>query len=228
MTTHETVTGPGEGATMLTVHHLGKSQSERIIWLCEELELSYELKRYERDPATILAPPEFKALHPMGAAPVITDGALVLAESGAVIEYIMAKHGGGRLALGPDHSDFAQYLYWFHFANGSLQPVMGRNMVLRRLDLPPDNPLLLAMQGRLHRALDLVETRLGEADHLAGREFTAADIMAVFSLTTMRLFLPLDLAPYPNILAYLQRIGARPAYRRAMRKGDPDMAPLLT
>lgn len=212
---------------MLTVHHLGKSQSERIIWLCEELEVAYDLKRYERDPATLLAPPAFKALHPMGAAPVITDGALVLAESGAVAEYVIAKHGGGRLALGPDHPDFAQYLYWFHFANGTLQPGMGRNMVLRRLGLPPDNPVLLAMQGRLRHALGLVEARLGKADHFAGREFTAADIMAVFSLTTMRLFLPLDLAPYPNILAYLQRIGARPAYRRAMQKGDPDMAPLL-
>ena len=213
---------------MLTVHHLGKSQSERIIWLCEELEAPYALKRYERDPVTILAPPEFKALHPMGAAPVITDGALVLAESGAVIDYIAAKHGGGRLALGPDHPDFAQYLYWFHFANGTLQPSMGRSMVLRRLRLPPDNPVLLAMQGRLDRALALVEARLEEADHFAGREFTAADIMAVFSLTTMRVFLPLDLAPYPYILAYLQRIGARPAYQRAMRKGDPDMTPLLT
>ncbi len=212
---------------MLTIHHLGKSQSERIIWLCEELDVPYELKRYERDPVTILAPPEFKALHPMGAAPVITDGALVLAESGAVVEYIIAKHGGGRLALGPDHPDFAQYLYWFHFANGSLQPSMGRNMVLRRLRLPPDNPVLLAMQGRLDRALDLVEVRLGEAEHFAGREFTAADIMAVFSLTTMRVFLPLDLSPYPHILAYLQRIGARAAYQRAMRKGDPDMTPSL-
>ena len=212
---------------MLTVHHLGKSQSERIIWLCEELAVPYELRRYERDPVTILAPPELRALHPMGMAPVITDGALVLAESGAVIDYIIAKHGGGRLALGPDHPDFAQYLHWFHFANGSLQPSMGRNMLLSRLRLPPDNPVLLATQDRLRRALGLVEARLGEADHFAGREFTAADIMAVFSLTTMRVFLPLDLAPYPNILAYLRRIGARPAYRRAMRKGDPDMTPLL-
>ena len=212
---------------MLTVHHLGTSQSERIVWLCEELAVPYELKRYERDPVTILAPPELRALHPMGVAPVITDGGLVLAESGAVIDYIIARHGGGRLALGPDHPDFAQYLYWFHFANGSLQPGMGRNMVLRRLRLPPDNPVLLATQDRLHRALGLVEARLGEADHFAGREFTAADIMAVFSLTTMRVFLPLDLAPYPNILAYLQLIGARPAYERAMQKGDPDMTPLL-
>lgn len=213
---------------MLTIHHLGRSQSERIIWLCEELGLAYALKRYERDPVTILAPPEFKALHPMGAAPVITDGDVVLAESGAVVEYIIAKHGGGRLAPGPDHPDFTFYLYWFHFVNGTLQPAMGRTMVLRRLGLTPDNATLLAMQERLDRALGLVEARLGEAEHLAGSEFTAADIMIVFSLTTMRLFLPLDLAPYPNILAYLQRIGTRDAYRRAMRKGDPDLAPLLT
>ncbi len=212
---------------MLTIHHLGRSQSERIIWLCEELGIPYELKRYERDPVTILAPPELRALHPLGAAPVITDGGLVLAESGAIVEYIIAKHGGGRLALGPDHPDFAQYLYWFHFANGNLQPSMGRCMILRRLRLPPDNPMLLVMQGRLDRVLCLVEARLGEAEHLAGAEFTAADIMTVFSLTTMRSFLPFDLAPYPNILAFLQRMGARDAYRRAMQKGDPDMEPML-
>ena len=213
---------------MLTIHHLGKSQSERIIWLCEELGVPYELKRYDRDPVTILAPPEFKALHPIGAAPVITEGEVVLAESGAIIDYIIAKHGGGRLALGPDHPDFAHYLYWFHFANGTLQPSMGRSMILRRLNLPADNPMLLAMNGRLDRALAHVEARLGEADYLAGGEFTAADIVTVFSLTTMRLFMPVDLAPYPNILKYLRRVGAREAYRTAMRKGDPDMEPMLT
>jgi len=213
---------------MLTIHHLGKSQSERIIWLCEELGLPYALQRYERHPVTILAPPELAALHPMGAAPVITDGETVLGESGAIIEYIIAKHGGGRLALGPDHRDFAQYLYWFHFANGNLQPNMGRNMVLRRLDLPADHPVLLAMRGRLDRAMGVVEARLGQAVYFAGSDFTAADIIMVFSLTTMRVFLPLDLSPYPHILAYLQRIGARPAYQRAMQKGDPDFVPMLT
>lgn len=213
---------------MLTIHHLEKSQSERIIWLCEELGLPYDLKRYERDPVTILAPPAFKALHPAGTAPVITDGELVLGESGAIIEYIIAKHGGGRLALGPDHPDFAQYLYWFHFANGNLQPIMGRNLTLRRLDLASDNPTLLATNGRLDLALRLVEARLGTAEYLAGSEFTAADIITVFSLTTMRHFLPVDIAPYPGIRDYLQRIGARDAYRRAMRAGDPELTPLLT
>jgi len=212
---------------MLIIHHLGKSQSERIVWLCEELGLPYELTLYKRDPVTILAPPEYKALHPAGTAPVIEDGDVVLAESGAVVEYILAKYGDGRLALGPDHPDFASYLYWFHFSNGNLQPNMGRNMVLRRLDLPADNPVVRAMKGRLDHALAMLETRLGNAEYLAG-PFTAADVMTVFSLTTMRIFLPLDLSPYPNILAYLQRIGGREAYRRAMAKGDPELMPLLT
>src|SRR4051812_43586247 len=101
---------------MLTVHHLGRSQSERIVWLCEELGLQYELKRYKRDPVTRLAPPEYKALHPIGTAPVITDGELVLAESGAIIEYIIAKYGAGRLARPKGHAEFASYLYWLHFA----------------------------------------------------------------------------------------------------------------
>ena len=212
---------------MLTIHHLGTSQSERIVWLCEELGLPYELKRYERDAVTRLAPPELKAVHPLGNAPIITDGALVLAESGAIVEYIIGKHGGGRLALGPAHPAFADYLYWFHFANGNLQPNMGRNMVLHRLALPANDPLAAAMRGRLDRALDLLEARLRDATYLAGAEFTAADIMTVFSLTTMRIFMPLDLAPYPNIRAYLGRIGSRDGYQRAMRRGDPDLTPLL-
>jgi len=213
---------------MLTVHHLGKSQSERIVWLCEELGLSYELKRYNRDPKTMLAPPEYKALHPLGAAPVITDGDVVLAESGAIVEYISAKHGGGRLALAPAHPDYAQYVYWFHFANSTLQPVMGRSLVLSRAKLPADNPVVLWTKARQDLALDFLDARLRDADYLAGRELTAADIMIVFSLTTMRYFLPADLTHYPHILKYLHRIGEREAYRRAMRKSDPEMAPLLT
>lgn len=213
---------------MLTVHHLGKSQSERIVWLCEELGLPYELRIYDRDPVTRLAPPEYKALHPLGAAPVITDGDVVLAESGAIIEYIVARYGKGRLVLAPDHPDFPHFVYWFHFANGTLQPATGRNMILGRLNLPADNPMLRAMKSRLDLALGLVQSRLAKADYFAGNAFTTADIMIVFTLTTMRLFLPFGLAPYPAILAYLQRIGRRDAYRRAMSKGDPDMTPLLS
>ncbi len=213
---------------MLTVHHLGWSQSERIVWLCEELGIDYALKHYRRDPVTRLSPPDLKALHPLGAAPVISDGDLVLAESGAIVDYILQTRGGGRLTIAAGQPGFADYLYWFHFANGNLQPVIGRIMVLRRLNLASDHPVLLAMLGRMKLVLDLVEARLAAVPHLAGEAFTAADIMSVFTLTTMRLFCPYDLTPYPNILAYLQRIGSRPAYARAMQKGDPDLKPLLT
>lgn len=212
---------------MLKIHHLGHSQSERIVWLCEELGLPYDLVHYTRDAVTRLSPPELKALHPLGAAPLIEDGPLLLAESAAIVEYIIVKHGGGRLKLGPEHADYAQFLYWFHFANGNLMPVIGRMMSVSRSQLPPDHPVQLNAEMRLDRVLALLEARLGEAPWLAGHEFTAADVMSVFSLTTMRLFQPLDLTPYPNIRAYLQRIGARPAYRAAMAKGDPDLVPLL-
>jgi glutathione S-transferase len=197
-------------------------------WVCEELKLPYELKLYARDPVTMLAPPEYKALHPIGAAPVIRDGDLVLAESGAIMEYILVRYGNGRLVPAANDPDFAAHLYWFHFANGTLQPSMGRNMILRRLNLAEDNPVSLAMKERLDRALNLVENRLSNAAYFAGSAFTAADIIMVFSLTTMRYFLPLDIQPYRNIVAYLARIGQRPAYQTAMQKGDPGMALLLT
>lgn len=213
---------------MLTIHHLGKSQSERIVWLCEELQIPYELKRYARDSVTMLAPPEYKALHPLGAAPVITDGDTVLAESGAIVDYIVAKYGNGRLTLGPDDPEFPQFLYWFHFANGTLQAAMGRLMILNRLQLADDNPLLRAMRSRLDRAFDAVEARVGTSEYLAGKAFTTADIMIGFSLTTMRYFQPYDLARCPHIVEYLGRIGARPAYQRAMQNGDPGMKLLLT
>ena len=213
---------------MLTVHHLGKSQSERIVRLCEELEIPYELKRYARDAKTMLAPPDYKALHPIGAAPVITDGDLVLAESGAIVDYIMAKYGNGRLALRPDDPDFAQFLYWFHFANGTLQAGMGRLMILNWLKLTDENPMLVGTRGRVDRAFDLVDARVRDADYLAGKTFTTADIMIGFSLTTMRYFQPYDIQRCPNVVKYLGRIAARPAYRRAMEKGDPGMALLLS
>jgi glutathione S-transferase len=216
-----------ERNAMLTVHHLGRSQSERIVWLCEELGLDYELKRYERDPVTRLAPPEYKALHPIGTAPVITDGDLVLGESGAIIEYIIAKYGGGGLARAAGHPQFAGYLYWLHFANGSFQALLHRTLTASRLELPPDHRVLRDLLARRERALDFLNRRLGESAYLAANELTAADIMMVFSLTTMRSFLPYDLKPYPHILGYLRRIGSREPYQRAMRKGDPGMLLLL-
>jgi glutathione S-transferase len=212
---------------MLTIHHLGRSQSERIVWLCEELGVPYALKRYDRRADNKLAPPEYKALHPMGIAPVITDGELVLGESGAVVEYIVQTHGGGRLVLKRGDAGYADFLYWFHFANGTLQPIMGRIMGLERVDPSEKNAVLQAAKERLALVLATIERRLGEVPYLAGAALTAADVMSVFSLTTMRLFRATDLSLYPNILAYLQRIGARAGYQRAMAKADPDMAPLL-
>jgi glutathione S-transferase len=213
---------------MLTIHHLGHSQSERILWLCEELDVPYDMKKYDRDPVTRLSPPELKALHPLGAAPLIETEGMLLAESAAIVDFILARYGQGRLQFAAHHPDFAAYLYWFHFANGNLQPVMGRSMMVGRCELGADHPIQQSVQGRLDKVLALVESRLAQNLYLAGNEFTAADIMSVFSLTTMREFFPMDLEPYPHILAYLQRIGARPAYQRAMQKGDPDLTPMLS
>ena len=212
---------------MLTVHHLGVSQSDRIVWLCEELGIDYEMVKYDREPSG-LAPPDYKALHPTGTAPIITDGDLVLGESGAIIDYIIGRHGGGRLTVTADQPNFADYLFWFHFANASMLP---RSMVVMILKMAGagegGDPRVAAMAARADQAFDMVDARLGEADYFAGPGFTAADIMMTFGLTTMRMFAQRDLTPYPNIRAYLQRIGTRPAYLSAAKKADPDLPLML-
>jgi glutathione S-transferase len=212
---------------MLTLHHLGRSQSERIVWLCEELGLEYELKRYARRTDNRLAPPEYKALHPMGTAPILEDGEIVLGESGAICEYLLQTRGHGRLAMKAGEAGFSDYLYWFHFANGTLPPVILQVWSLERLDPSDQNAPLRSARHRFELVLSLLDKRLEEAPYLAGQELSAADIMVVFSLTTMRLFKPFDLSHRPSIVAYLQRIGARPAYRRAMQKAEPGLTPVL-
>lgn len=211
---------------MLTVYHLGISQSERIVWLCEELAIPYELVLFQRDPVTRLAPDEYKALHPIGTAPVIRDGDTLLGESGAIIEYIIHRHGGGRLAVPPEAANYPQYLFWWHFANASLMTVEMMKMTLGRVE-NPDEFRAKIVKSREEKAYALLEKQLGETPYLAGDQLTAADIITLFPLTTMRVFTSKDLSPYPNILAYLQRIRARPAYQRAMAKGDPGFTPLL-
>lgn len=208
---------------MLTVHHLGVSQSERIVWLCEELEIPYTLKRYERDPQTRRAPAEYKALHPQGTAPVISDGELVLPESAAIIEYIDRKYGGGRMSVAPDAPNYADYLYWFHYANGSFMPVLMLQILGLGLSAAPDHPRMGFVMQRLAQARILIEERLARSDYFAGPQLTGADVMMMFPLSTMRNFSPLDLSRMPATRAYLQRIAARPAYQRAMAKGDPGM-----
>ena len=212
---------------MITVHHLGVSQSERVVWLCEELAIPYTLRLYERDKVTRLAPAAYRALHPMGTAPIITDGNLVLPESGAILEYLIAKYGNGRLAVGPDQGNFADYLFWFHFANGTMMPSEMSSIIFTVLGFKADNPFMAMGTERRARLYGLVESRLGAVAYFAGDEFTAADIMMLFPLTTLRVFAPRDLSPFPHIRAYLKRIGERPAYRRAMTKGDPSMTPML-
>jgi glutathione S-transferase len=209
---------------MLTVHHLGSSQSERIVWLCEELELDYELKRYERR-ADHLAPDEYKALSPMGIAPVITDGDFVLGESGAICDYLCARHGNGRLVPAVDDPDFADHLFWFHWSNGTFMTT-GMMEVVAGLAAPGVE--IPFVRDRSRRGWQMVEARLGEAPYFGGANLTTADIMMGYALTTGRGFRGIDLADYPNLKAYLQRIGARPAYQRAMAKAEPGTAPNLT
>jgi glutathione S-transferase len=206
-------------AIMLTVHHLGASQSERIGWLCEELGIPYELVRYERE-ASGAAPPAYKALHPAGTAPIMTDCKTVLAETGAVMEYIVRRHGGGRLMPGPEDADYTDFLFWFHYGNGSMVPAFMMDVVAKRLNAP-------SISGRTDNAFRLVEARLGAAEWFAGDRFTAADIMMLFPLTSARAFSGRDISGSPNLLAYLKRVGERAAYKAAMAKAEPNRAPLL-
>ncbi|MEE4349889.1 MAG: glutathione S-transferase [Pacificimonas sp.] len=212
---------------MLTVHHLRISQSERIVFLCEELGLDYEVKLYDRREDNRLAPDEYKALHPMGIAPVITDGDLVLGESGAIVDYITGKYGAGDLVPAADDPDFADHCFWFHWSNGTFMATMMMQLMLT-MSGAPDSPAHAFVQDRADKGWQMMETRLGEADYFGGRRLTTADIMMVYCLTTSRAFRGAELgADFPNIKAYLTRIGERPAYRRAMNKAEPGMEPML-
>ena len=212
---------------MITVHHLGISQSERIPWLCEELAVPYELKRYDRDPTTRLAPANYRALHRIGTAPIITDGDLVLPESGAIIAYICAKYGDGRLLVKSASPRFADFLFWFHFANASMMPAHIGGLFAAMSDQAVKNPVVDSFARRKANAYAQTEEHLGRSQYFAGDEFSAADINMLFPLTTMRMFVPMDLTPYPNIRRYLKLVGDRPAYRRAMAKSDPGMPLML-
>lgn len=205
---------------MITVYHLERSRSERVVWLMEELGLDYELKVFPREPNGA-APPPFKEAHPIGKAPVLRDGDTVLAESGAIVDYVVHRRAQGRLALPPADPAYARYIYWLHFAEGSLMSLMLIALVLSRIPEAGASPVTGRIRERMKQMLTFVDSELGTGPWFAGAEFTAADVMMVFPFTTMRLFLDYDLAPYPNILAYLQRVEARPAYRKAMALAGP-------
>ena len=213
---------------MLTVHHLELSQSERIVWLCEELALEYELVRYERRKDNRLAPDDYKALHPMGIAPVITDGALVLGESGAICDYLSRCRAAGRLTPATDDPDFVDHLFWFHWSNATFMATLMMQLVERMAGAGgAGNPGSPFVAERSRRGWQMIEQRLGEAEYFGGKSLTTADIMMGYCLTTSRAFRGLSIEPYPHLRRYLQRIGERPAYRRAMAKAEPGMKPLL-
>ncbi|KAI1200890.1 putative glutathione S-transferase [Nemania serpens] len=209
----------------LKIHHLQMSQSERIVWLAEELGIDYELVYHKRDP--FLAPQSIRDLHPLGQAPIIQDGPVTLPESAAIAEYLLRKHGdGGSLAPGPEDENYVQYLHWFHFANGNLHPQATRVMVLKHCNV--DEGVWHAQRHikQYAKFLRFVDDRLAGNEWLAGAQFTAADIMNVFALTTMRAFSGQDLSAYPNILRYLKRVSEREAYQRARARADPGV-PLM-
>lgn len=209
---------------MLTVHHLRISQSERIVWLCEELGLDYDLKLYNRDPETRLAPPELKALHPMQVAPLIEDGNVLLGESGAIVDYIIGKYAPEtELVPGPDHPDFADHLYWFHFANATFMTNGMMQIAVNAVSAQMPESL----GKRVTNAWAQIEDRLGKSDYFGGAQLTTADIMMLFQLTTSRAFNGMTIDHLPNLKAYLQRIGQREAYQRAMARCEPGFLPKL-
>ena len=205
---------------MLTIYHLETSRSERIVWLMEELGLEYQLEIFPRE-TSAAAPAPLKTIHGLGKAPVIRDGDVVLAESGAIVEYIVHRHAGGRLAVPPDDPSYARYLYWLHFAEGSLMSLMLIALVLSRVPEASTSPVTARIGARVQQMLAFVDTELGSGPWFAGTAFTAADVMMAFPFTTMRYFLDVDMAPYPNLFAYVERIAARPAYQKAMRLAGP-------
>lgn len=221
---------------MLRLHHLGVSQSERIVWLLEELagpdfKVQWEIVHHTRAP--LLSPQSLKDVpgNITGKSPFLedTDANITISESAAICEYIIHKYGGGRLAAGPsDEKHYYEYLQWLHFANGTLQAAMVNGMFLSMSGVDPEAPIPKVADERLHTALSSLNQRLGESQWLAGF-FSAADIMTMYCTSTQRYWGPqINLAKYTNILRWMKDCAERPAYQRAMQKGDPEMKLLLT
>ena len=204
---------------MIVVHHLNNSRSQRIVWLLEELGTPYRIVQYKRDAKTNLAPPELRAIHPLGKAPVIEDGERVLAESGAIVEYLAERYGGGRLVPARGTSEHVSYLHWLHFAEGTIMLHLVARLYLSRVG-EAGEALLARVEGMIGAELDLVEAALGRSAHIAGAEFSAADVQMLFPLE-FAAFARLVGERHPRLREYLARMQARPAYRRAVEKGGP-------
>jgi glutathione S-transferase len=216
---------------MIIVHHLNNSRSQRVLWLLEELGLEYEVKRYERDPKTMLAPALLRQIYPLGKSPVITDGDLVLAESGAIVEYLVDRYEEGRLAPPPGTPERLRYTYWLHYAEGSAMPPLLLKLVFDRLEQQPMlflvRPIARAISGsvkssfvapQITQHLDYLEAELGKALWFVGDAFTAADIQMSFPLEAAAARAGLD-GSRPKLMAFLDRIHSRPAYQRALERG---------
>lgn len=202
---------------MIVVHHLNNSRSQRIVWLLEELGASYRLEKYQRDAKTNLAPPELRSIHPLGKSPVIEDAGLVISESGAIAEYLVERHGAGRLAPPRGTPEHVRYLHWMHFAEGTLMLHLIARLYLARVG-EPAQALLKRVEGMIGDELDLVETELSRSAYLAGAEFSAADIQMMFPLE-FAVFANLAGERHPRLREYVARMQARPAYRRAVATG---------
>jgi len=203
---------------MIVVHHLNESRSQRILWLLEELGLDYEIRKYERDAATRLAPPELKAVHPLGKSPVITDGGRTIHESGAIIDYIIRWHGGGRLAPEADKSAYDEYQMWLHYAEGSaMLPLMLFMYVMRLGDA--GSPLHPRIESEIANHLGYIDQSLSGRQFLLGDELSGADIQMSFIPEVTKAFG--KLAAYPNMEAWIERLHARPAWQAALEKGGP-------
>jgi glutathione S-transferase len=203
---------------MILVHHLQNSRSQRVLWLLEELGLDYRVRRYERDPKTMLAPPELRDVHPLGKAPVIDDEGVIVVETGAIVEYLVEK-AGGRLGPPSRREDVLRYRQFLHYAEGSMMPPLFGMLVVNRLGLlgRPARPFI---QKLLDGHLDWLEAELAGRDWFAGDHFTAADVMMSFPIEAARARAGLD-GSRPNLIDWLERIHARPAYGAALNKGGP-------
>ena len=216
---------------MITVHHLNNSRSQRVLWLLEELGLPYEIKHYQRDVKTMLAPPELRQVHPLGKSPVITDGGATVAESGAIVEYLIDQYGEGRFKPAIGTPERLRYTYWLHYAEGSLMPPLLMKLVFDEVEKAPMpffiKPIAKVISGKVKSAfispqitqhLDYLEAELGKSAWFAGQAFTGADIQMSFPIEAAAAKGGLD-GSRPKLMDFLQRIHARPAYKRALKKG---------
>lgn len=218
---------------MLTVHHLENSRSQRILWLLEELGADYKIKKYARDKASQLAPPALLKIHPLGKSPVVTDGDLTVAESGAIIEFLLDKYDDGRLRPKNGTAEHLAYTYWMHYAEGSLMPFMVLSLIMNRIETAPMpffiRPVAKGIAGQvksgylddnIRRNLDFLQSTLQQSTWFCGEDMTAADIQMSFPLEAAEVRAGLDIN-YPELAAFLARIRERPAYQAALKKGGP-------